>query len=74
MRFRLERKLEQFDLDWSIFEKSYVQELMNIETDARQNVIEAIAICKNLQVYETEQKRKGKIFFTANEDYNNMRG
>jgi len=54
MRFRLERKLEQFDLDWSIFEKSYVQELMNIETDARQNVIEAIAICKNLQVYETE--------------------
>jgi len=66
MRFRLERKLEQFDLDWSIFEKSYVQELMNIETDARQNVIEAIAICRNLQAYETEQKRKGKIFFTAN--------
>ena len=24
MRSRLERKLEQFDLDWSIFEKSYV--------------------------------------------------
>jgi len=47
---------------------------MNIETDARQNVIEAIAICRNLQAYETEQKRKGKIFFTANEDYNKMRG
>jgi hypothetical protein len=37
-------------------------------------VIEAIAICRNLKAYETEQKRKGKIFFTANEEYNNMRG
>ena len=47
---------------------------MNIETDARQNVIEAIAICKNLSAYETEQKRKGKMFFMANEEYNKMRG
>ena len=70
MRNRLERKLEQFDFDWSIFEKSYVQELMNIESDARKNVAEAIKICKNLQTYEADQKRKGKIFYTANEDYN----
>jgi|688.fasta_scaffold292408_2 hypothetical protein len=43
---------------------------MNIESDARKNVAEAIKICKNLQTYEADQKRKGKIFYTANEDYN----
>jgi hypothetical protein len=45
-RCRLENKLENFDQDWAIFEKSYVQELMSIEADARMNVIEAISICK----------------------------
>ena len=44
-RARLEQKLEQFDQDWAIFERSYVSELMNIEAHARKNVIQAIEIC-----------------------------
>lgn len=46
MRLKVERLLEQFDQDWAIFEKSYVQELMTIEADARKSVIDAILICK----------------------------
>ena len=53
-RCRLESKLENFDQDWAIFEKSYVQELMRIEADARMNVIEAIQICKEMLAYENE--------------------
>lgn len=43
-RTRVERLLEQFDQDWSIYEKAYVTELMAIESDARRHVTEAIRI------------------------------
>ena len=39
---------------------------MNIESDARKNVAEDIKICKNLQTYEADQKRKGKKDVEAN--------
>ena len=45
MRTKVERLLEQFDQDWSIYEKGYVTELMAIEADARRFVIEAIQTC-----------------------------
>ena len=45
MRTRVERQLEQFDQDWSIYEKGYVTELMAIEADARRFVIDSIDIC-----------------------------
>lgn len=51
-RFKVEKILEQFDQDWSIFEKSYVFELMAIEADARRNVCNAIALCCKLTQYE----------------------
>jgi hypothetical protein len=44
--------LEQFDQDWSIFEKSYVFELMAIEADARRNVVSAITLSRQLHQYE----------------------
>jgi hypothetical protein len=44
-RNRVERLLEQFDQDWSIYEKGYVTELMAIESDARFYVTEAIRLC-----------------------------
>jgi hypothetical protein len=47
-RLKVDRNLEQFDLDWSVFEKSYVFELMAIEADARKNVVNAIRICQQL--------------------------
>ena len=43
-RTKVERLLEQFDQDWSIYEKTYVTELMAIEADARRHVTEAIRI------------------------------
>ena len=73
LRVKVERLLEQFDQDWAIFEKSYVQELMTIEADARKTVIEAIFICKQMCEFEHEQRRKGKIFFSQSDDYNNLR-
>ena len=45
MRTRVERQLEQFDQDWSIYEKGYVTELMAIEAEARRFVIDSIDIC-----------------------------
>jgi hypothetical protein len=47
-RLKVDRNLEQFDFDWSVFEKSYVFELMAIEADARKNVVNAIRICQQL--------------------------
>ena len=47
-RTRVERLLEQFDQDWSIYEKGYVTELMAIEADARRFVTEAIQICQQM--------------------------
>lgn len=73
MRLKVERLLEQFDQDWAIFEKSYVQELMTIEADARRTVIEAIFICKQIVSFENEQRRKGKIFFSQSDEYNSLR-
>lgn len=46
---------------------------MNIEADARRNVIEAILICRQIQAFEDKQKRKGKVFFSNNEEYNELR-
>lgn len=51
-RFKVEKRLEQFDQDWSVFEKSYVFELMNIEADARKNVCNAIKLCHELTKFE----------------------
>jgi hypothetical protein len=45
LRSKVERLLEQFDQDWSIYEKGYVTELMAIEADARFYVTEAIKLC-----------------------------
>lgn len=70
MRTVVERQLEQFDQDWSIYEKGYVTELMAIEADARRFVIEAIEISQAMNDFETEQRRRGKVFFTQSEDYN----
>lgn len=53
-RFKVERMLEQFDQDWSIFEKSYVFELMAIEADARKNVVSAIELSKKITQYEEQ--------------------
>ena len=47
-RTRVERLLEQFDQDWSIYEKGYVTELMAIEQDARKFIIESISICTQM--------------------------
>ena len=43
-RTKVERLLEQFDQDWSIYERAYVTELMAIEADARRHVTEAIRL------------------------------
>jgi hypothetical protein len=72
-RSKVERLLEQFDQDWSIYEKGYVTELMAIEADARLFVTEAIRICGDLLNYEREQKRKGKFLFSASDEYNGLR-
>jgi hypothetical protein len=72
-RSKVERLLEQFDQDWSIYEKGYVTELMAIEADARLFVTEAIRICSELLNYEREQKRKGKFLFSASDEYNSLR-
>jgi len=45
MRTKVEHLLEAFDQDWTIFEKSYVTELMEIESDARRFVVDAIGVC-----------------------------
>ncbi len=71
-RFKVEKRLEQFDQDWAIFEKSYVFELMAIEADARKNVCNAINLCNELTKFEETQKRKGKVFYQS-EEYNKMR-
>lgn len=73
LRNKVERLLEQFDQDWSIYEKGYVTELMEIEADARHFVTEAIRISEELLNYEREQKRKGRLFFTSNDEYNILR-
>jgi hypothetical protein len=73
LRSKVEQLLEQFDQDWSIYEKGYVTELMNIEADARRFVIEAITLCEEMSSFETEQRRKGKVFFTQMEEYNKLR-
>ena len=70
LRNKVERLLEQFDQDWSIYEKGYVTELMEIEADARRFVIDAIRICEDLSNFERDQKLKGRIFFTSNDEYN----
>ena len=54
LRNKVERLLEQFDQDWSIYEKGYVTELMEIEADARRYVTEAIRISEELLNYERE--------------------
>ena len=43
---------------------------MAIEADARRFVIESIEISQKLNDFETEQKRRGKVFFTQSEEYN----
>ena len=73
MRTRVERLLEQFDQDWSIYERGYVTELMAIEADARRFVIEAIQTCHELTAYETEQRRRGRVFFTQSDEFNRLR-
>jgi len=73
MRTKVERQLEQFDQDWSIYEKGYVTELMAIEADARRFVIEAIQLCQEMAAFETEQRRRGKVFFTQSEEFNQLR-
>jgi len=44
----LERDIEEFDSQWTSFEKLYVFELMVIETDARRYIVDAIRLCKDL--------------------------
>lgn len=73
LRNKVERLLEQFDQDWSIYEKGYVTELMAIEADARFFVTDAIRLCKELTTFEKEQKRKGKFLFTSSDEYNTIR-
>ena len=53
-RTKVERLLEQFDQDWSIYERAYVTELMSIEADARRHVTEAIRIVQQMRGYESE--------------------
>jgi len=73
-RTKVERLLEQFDQDWSIYEKAYVTELMAIEADARRLVIECISIVQQMKAYESEQRLRGRILNTsADEEYNNLR-
>jgi len=73
-RTKVERLLEQFDQDWSIYEKAYVTELMAIEADARKLVIECISIVQQMKAYESEQRLRGRILNTsADEEYNNLR-
>ena len=46
---------------------------MAIEADARRFVIESIEICQKMNDFETEQRRRGKVFFTQSEEYNQLR-
>ena len=64
--------LEQFDQDWSIYERAYVTELMAIESDARRHVTEAIRLVQQMCSYESEQRLRGRILNTStDEEYNN---
>ena len=73
-RTKVERLLEQFDQDWSIYERAYVTELMAIEADARRHVTEAIRIVQQMCGYESEQRLRGRILNTAtDEEYNSLR-
>ena len=73
-RTKVERLLEQFDQDWSIYEKAYVTELMAIEADARKLVTDAIRIVQQMHGYESEQRLRGRILNTSTDDeYNNLR-
>lgn len=42
---------------------------MCIEADARHNVTEAIDICLDLDSFEAEQKRRGKLFYSGSEEF-----
>ncbi|CAG9335665.1 unnamed protein product [Blepharisma stoltei] len=68
----LKKVLQDFDADWVEFEHLYVHELMVIETDARRFITESIEIERELTVFETREKSKGKLIFESDE-YNHCR-
>lgn len=73
-RTKVERHLEQFDQDWSIYEKAYVTELMAIEADARRHVTESIRIVQQMYNYENDMRLRGKILNTSSdEEFNSLR-
>jgi hypothetical protein len=60
--------LEVFDHIWTKYERTYIEELMAIENQARRFIIRAIEIEKCLTSIEIWEKVKGKIF-VINEEY-----
>lgn len=64
--------LEEFDANWTKYEKLYVVELMLIEQDARRFIQEAIDVERELSSAEVRERAKGKIM-VENTDHNNNR-
>lgn len=53
--------LHQFDVQWALYERSYVFELMVIEKDARRFVLQAIQQEQTLQQLEKSQGKSDSI-------------
>ena len=53
--------LEDFDYSWAKFEQLYVNELMQIEQEARRFIVKGIEFEKELTSIEIREKMKGRI-------------
>lgn len=72
LKNELKSSLLDFDKKWVSYEEKYINELINIEKEARRFIIEGVEMEKNITKYETKANIKGKLLINDKE-YNRLR-